>query len=243
MAAFGELYEAYRPVVYSIAKRKLGNHEHAEDMVHAVFVRTFDALQRGNWKDCGIAFGAFLHTVTSNMCADFWKKKENQVVIPLEGFEVQGRSVDQWLQPYASNNVKDWMEDNEIGDIAALVRALVATLPADQRLAVELFHLQGHSIREVGALLTPPRNESATKALLFRARAALLRNQETHRCYRRLKGENVKTAALPAPRKATAGDRLPSPMNSRQLDSSAVPGAISGAPKTTRTVRASERIS
>lgn len=57
------------------------------------------------------------------------------------------------------------------GDEAALLRAAVAGLPAERRLAVELFYLEGLSVHEVGLVLAVP--PGTVKSRLHQARAEL----------------------------------------------------------------------
>lgn len=70
--AFDELYLRYWDAVYTIAVRKLEDHEQAKDLVHDVFV---DIWYRRHTLDIHTSFAGYLYTTLSNRFIDIVRRR------------------------------------------------------------------------------------------------------------------------------------------------------------------------
>lgn len=161
--AFGELYARYRPGVLAYARRR--HPGAAEDIAQDVFVRAPGNLHR--WTDQGKPVGAWLQTITRNICADRFKKADNVRTQPVAEPPEYDRDHQHRRHDPADLVVED-LTRREV--LQALLQ-----LTDMQREAVILYYLRGLRQRQVAEAIGI--QESAVKLLLFRARrdmAALL---------------------------------------------------------------------
>ena len=154
--AFAELYAIYRPVVLSVARKRLP--EQAEDIVQDVFVKALGNL--GRYRDQGRDVGAWLTTLTVNLCHTWAGCADTRLTrtyayVPERSFG-----------PDPAEQIVDGLVHRE-------VLAAMDTLTDDQRLAVTLFYLHDLSVRDVMRAMGC--SKSATAGLLFRARKTLAR--------------------------------------------------------------------
>ncbi len=71
-AAFGLLVDKYKAYIYALAYSKLGNFHDAEDITQEVFIKAYTKLRTLKRWDKVLAW---LYSITSNLCKDFWRKK------------------------------------------------------------------------------------------------------------------------------------------------------------------------
>lgn len=134
--AFGELVRRYQDLLYRLAERMTGRADDAEDVVQAAFIKAYRRL--GSCRDPD-RVGAWLFRIGSNACKDFLKTRRRAVPLdevaswPSEE-ETPGRTLE-----------RGWMK-------AEIDRAL-ARLPADQREAFLLKHVEGWSYVEMSEQL------------------------------------------------------------------------------------------
>lgn len=149
--AMATLYERYSSVVYAIALRVLGDTGAAEDVLQDVFMQlwrnpaAFDA-SRGS-------LGAWLAVITRNRAIDALRKRrpENDiedVVISVE---------------------PDLAAEAERSRVGEKVRAILGTMPAPQRKALELAYYEGLTHTEIAEKTGEPLGTIKT-----RIRAGLL---------------------------------------------------------------------
>lgn len=70
--AFGLLVDKYKACIYALASSKLGNFHNASDITQEVFIRAYTKLRTLKRWDKVLAW---LYSITSNLCKDFWRKK------------------------------------------------------------------------------------------------------------------------------------------------------------------------
>lgn len=150
--AFGEIVRRHQRAVLSIAYRFLADRSEAEDAAQEVFLRLWAAAARYR-PEAGL--GAYLRVLTVNHCLDLKRKLRPLVLVPQ-----QERTGD--ADPHGDLEAAERKR--------ALERALQA-LPASQRMAVVLFHMEGLSLKEAAAALDL--SPKATESLLSRARTSL----------------------------------------------------------------------
>jgi RNA polymerase sigma-70 factor (ECF subfamily) len=78
--AFGELYGRYLDPIYRYVRTRVDETADAEDLCEAVFLRTFEALDR--YQERGHPFSAYLYQVARNQLADHYRTQE--VLVDLE---------------------------------------------------------------------------------------------------------------------------------------------------------------
>lgn len=75
--AFGKLYERYLNQIYRYIRTRVDEAADAEDLCEAVFLRTFEALNR--YEERGHPFSAYLYQVARNQLADHYRTQEVRV--------------------------------------------------------------------------------------------------------------------------------------------------------------------
>ena len=149
--AFAPLYRRYLDPVYRYCYRRLGTREVAEDATSQVFLKALAALSGYR----GASFRAWLFAIAHNVVVDVARRRASA---PLA----------------EAGDLADGAPTPEEVAVAAdehrTLRALLASLPADQRSVVEL-RLAGLTGAEVALALG--RSLGAVKMLQFRAMARL----------------------------------------------------------------------
>uniref|UniRef100_E6Q2X1 Putative RNA polymerase sigma factor n=1 Tax=mine drainage metagenome TaxID=410659 RepID=E6Q2X1_9ZZZZ len=117
--AFEQLYDEHHRIVWSIAMRVLGEREAAEDVTQAVFMKLWNAPERF----IGGNFPGWLARVTRNRALD----------------ALRSRSLRSTEELPAALPEDERLEDLAFARLdAAQVRRALATLPPEQRSAIEL---------------------------------------------------------------------------------------------------------
>ena len=153
--AFGLLYDRYVTRIFGFCYRRLGNREAAEDATSQTFIRALTGLHthRDN-----TAFGAWLFTIAERVMIDGWRR---------DRFGPMASELPDRPDPSPTPE-----EAALIGERAARLRALLQTLPGDQRRAIEL-RLADLTGPEVAQVMGRP--TGAVKMLQFRAITTLRR--------------------------------------------------------------------
>lgn len=143
--AFSQLYDRYSGILYSTILRVLNNPEEASDVLQDVFLQIWD--RAGAYDPAlGKPF-TWAMTLTRNKAIDrlrVLKRRYSfieELTLEMEA-ETRPRSV----------NASDLFTNDQ----SALVRAAVATLPLEQRQAIEMAYLGGLSQQEVAESLQQP---------------------------------------------------------------------------------------
>ncbi|MEK7581568.1 MAG: RNA polymerase sigma factor [Patescibacteria group bacterium] len=75
--ALGQIFEKFRPGIYSHAQAMVGNEETAEDLTQHAFLRAVEALPRYVHK--GISMNYWLLRIVHNLGVDYLRGKKNEV--------------------------------------------------------------------------------------------------------------------------------------------------------------------
>ena len=159
--ALAEAYRRHAGAVYALARRLLNDPTLAEEVVQEVFLRIWDAPEK---------FDPERGSLRSYLLA-----------------QCHGRSVDLIRSEQSRRNreLKDHRQQAEAGydiehevwdlTVAEHVREAIAGLPNEERRAIELAYLGGHTYREVALLLEQPEGtvKSRIRAGLRRMRSGL----------------------------------------------------------------------
>lgn len=160
--AFNALVVAYQGRVYSVCLRMLGSPQPAEDATQETFIAAFRAVsrfRRGSLR-------AWLFRIAANVCYDELRRRRSRPQVPLEAPASDQRPAAEPASP------DEPLEERAVRqELARCLEGGLASLPADQRLAVILRDVQGLAYEEVaeatGASL------GTVKSRISRGRAAL----------------------------------------------------------------------
>lgn len=152
-AAFGELVGRHRQRMWAVAVRTLRDPEEAADAVQDACLSAYRSAgtYRGEAR-----VSTWLHRVVVNACLDRARRAKVRPTVPLPA------------QPPA--DPRDLLAERETQ--LEVTRAL-ATLPAEQRVALVLVDLQGLSVAETAQVLDVPEGTVKSRCARGRARLAL----------------------------------------------------------------------
>jgi RNA polymerase sigma-70 factor, ECF subfamily len=147
--AFGELVRRHRDRLWAVALRTLGDREEAADALQDALLSAYRSAGRFRGDS---AVTTWLHRIVVNACLDRVRRRQARPTVPL--LETEQSSV----PPVDSDTAVD-------------VRAALARLPVEQRVALVLVDVQGYPVAEVAAMLGVP--EGTVKSRCARGRARL----------------------------------------------------------------------
>ena len=153
--SFEALVRAHVDRLFTIALRMLGDRGDAEEAAQDALVRAYRALEGyGQDRIRELRLRPWLTTIVVNVCRN--RTRVKRIRTTELGFEPGAEPV---IDPVARRDVRDaWA-------------ALLMTLPANQRLAIVLRHVDGLSYAEMSAALGKP--EGTLKAQVHRGLATL----------------------------------------------------------------------
>jgi RNA polymerase sigma-70 factor (ECF subfamily) len=143
-AAFSELYDRFSRPLYSAALRILGDTRETEDIVHDVFLTMWEKCAAFS-AERGTAF-AWAVTLTRHRAIDRLRQRQRRG-------ELLGASVPADLGYDETAGTTDALVFKEK---AQLVRSALATLPAEQKQAVELAFFGGLTQEQIAENLQQP---------------------------------------------------------------------------------------
>ena len=142
-AALGELYDRYAGVALATALRVVRDRQEAEDVVHDAFVAVWRKIARFDAERGSLR--AWLMTVVRNRAIDRVRARRN----PMNVDEADELSL---LRTGPNPTWDDALSRTS----AAELQHAMATLPAEQRRAVELAFFEGYTYREVAEATKVP---------------------------------------------------------------------------------------
>ncbi len=160
--AFEDLYRAHQAGIYTFIRSQVREPELAADLAQQTFVRAWESLPR--LREVG-AFRGWLHRIATNLIRDEVKSGRARLEVAasaLEDFdlaEVTGSDEDALVRTVVA------------AELRQQVQTALAALPAEQRQAVVMHHLEGMPVVEI-AQATGVR-PGTVMSRLARAREAL----------------------------------------------------------------------
>jgi RNA polymerase sigma-70 factor (ECF subfamily) len=150
--AFGELMRRHRDRLWAVALRTLGDREEAADALQDAMISAFRSADRFRGD---AAVTTWLHRIVVNACLDRIRRRQARptVVLP-DSHPVPVPAVD--------------------SDTALDVRAALARLPEEQRVALILVDVEGYPVSEAAAILQIPEGTVKSRCARGRARLATL---------------------------------------------------------------------
>lgn len=160
--AFASLIETYQTSVYNLAYRMLGNAVDAEDATQETFVRAFLHLKR---YDPARPFRTWLLSIASHYCVDRLRRRTEDRLLLDEDISLDEYRQCEIPMQLSTSAIVEQRERE------ALIRRLLASLPAIERAAIVLCYWYSYSYEEIAEMLGL--TVSAVKSRLYRARRAL----------------------------------------------------------------------
>ena len=146
-SAFDVFVHRHLPAIHAYASRLTGSRHDADDVAQDTFLKVWQ--KAGSYKAGRVKVSTWLHTIAHNTCIDALRKRKPSE--PIEHHE-----------PSSSQGA---------GDDTHVLERLISRLPVNQRTAVALCLLGGHSTREAAHITgSSPR---AVESLISRARRSL----------------------------------------------------------------------
>lgn len=141
--ALGELYDRYASTAIATAVRVVGGREEAEDVVHDAFVAVWRKIDR--FDAARGSLRAWLMTVVRNRAIDRIRARRTTIDVD----DADERSL---LRTGPNPTLEAALTRASTGDL----RAAMASLPEEQRRALELAYFEGYTYREVAELTGVP---------------------------------------------------------------------------------------
>ncbi|MFW5902000.1 MAG: RNA polymerase sigma factor, partial [Thermodesulfobacteriota bacterium] len=115
------------------------------------------------------AFSKWLAGVSVRTCAGFWRRRYRNREVPLSTLsEKQG----QWLEKVLSSRAEaDFAAAGRQAEARDILEWALNRLPAQERMVLELVHLEGRSVKETAQLMEL--SSANVKVRAFRARKKL----------------------------------------------------------------------
>jgi RNA polymerase sigma-70 factor (ECF subfamily) len=132
--AFALLVDALYPRSLRFALHMVGNREDAEEAVQDAFVRVYHSL--GRFRD-DARFEPWMFRILANRCRSLIEKRRRHAVVIHYG-EVPERGA-----PVSTQDERDWTEE---------INKILATLPAEQREAFLLRHVEDMAYEDIAAV-------------------------------------------------------------------------------------------
>lgn len=162
-AAARALIDALYPLVTRIVRRHATGHDSPEDLAQEVFARWFAQLDR---YQPSLPLENWTARLALNVCRNRWRHQARRPELRWEDLAPAERAAAE-----AVFHTEAPLSAALDSDAHSLLLKLLATLPADDRLVLSLFHLEEKSLEDIAALLGWSRVRVKVRA--FRARARL----------------------------------------------------------------------
>ena len=155
--AFAELVRRHRDRLWAVAVRTIGSGEDAADALQDALLSAYRSA--GSYRG-EAAVTTWLHRIVVNACLDRVRRRQARPTVPLP--EDDGRAPAAPNDPIAAR------------ETALDVRAALAELPVEQRVALVLVDVQGHPVADAAQMLGVAVGTVKSRCARGRARLAVL---------------------------------------------------------------------
>jgi len=168
----------FKDKVYRLAKRLLVSSEEAEDATQELFMKLWNRKDKlSSYK----SVEAFAMTMTKNYCFDRLKSKQaSNLSLVHSNYKENGTSLDRKTELNDSVSILSLVHSNykengtsldrktELNDSVSIVHQLIAKLPEQQRMIIQLRDVEDYEYEEIGKVLDI--KPTAVRVALSRAR-------------------------------------------------------------------------
>ncbi len=160
--AFGQLYDAYYPVISNYLLHRLARAEVAQDLTAEVFFKAMTKLHTFSWRN--LSFSAWLYTIANNEIKMYYRKKERrffslELLFDHDGFET----------PDSTDIEQDYIAaEQELARNEAFqeIQKRLLELPSIYQEVLALRFFEGKSLAEIGEITG--KNLNTVKSLVAR---------------------------------------------------------------------------
>jgi RNA polymerase sigma-70 factor (ECF subfamily) len=125
--------------------------EMVEEVAHDVFVRAYTSLPTYSFRT---PFSHWLSTIAVRSCYDVWRSVSARKEVSLSGPSEAVEEQQEWTEHLLAAESKDRFDTMvRQRDATNLLQRALAQLSPENRMVVDLVHLEGHSVREAAELL------------------------------------------------------------------------------------------
>lgn len=155
-SVFSNLVEKYKDMVFSLIIKIVHNREEAEEIAQDTFLKAYHHL--GNFKNES-KFSTWLFRIAYNTAISRTRKK-TLITSVID---------DQVVENYSVDSLRENIENsNDLEDKIKMMKMIIADLPQDDQLIMNLFYFNKQSIEEIGLITSL--TESNVKVKLHRIR-------------------------------------------------------------------------
>ena len=165
--AFHELYEMHRERIYRLLYHLTGDKSQAEDFLHEVFLRIYNALPRFRFHS---SFSTWIYRIALNEAK--YRKRQTRNSVPLAN--ILGSSFDQVTSP-------DQLRSHIVQQRQDMVRNVVLELPTKLRAVIVLKYIEELSYEEIAEIL-----DCSTGTVASRLSRALQKLERTLRPFQKM---------------------------------------------------------
>lgn len=163
--AFEHLLTKYQKYVFKIVSRHVPHHQ-VEETAHEVFVRAYQSLPNFRKEK---RFRQWLASIAVRTCYDFWRKAYRSREFPMSSLTEQQQD---WLENTMSDqSSQSFHEQGRQKEAREVLDYALTKLSPEDRMVLELVHLEGLSGKEAAELLGW--SLANVKVRAFRARKKL----------------------------------------------------------------------
>jgi RNA polymerase sigma-70 factor (ECF subfamily) len=181
--AFGELFNRYRRRIFSLAQRIVRNHEDTEDVVQEAFQLAFVHLQDF---EGSARFSTWLSRIAINVALMKLRKKARKVEISINEHSEEDLSFRDAVTDLAPNPEQHCIRKER----SRILREALAELRPNARRVLELYELEGRSMKEIAAGMGI--SVTAVKARIFQARPKMRRELDQYFIKRAERGKRLR---------------------------------------------------
>jgi RNA polymerase sigma-70 factor, ECF subfamily len=125
--------------------------EMVEEVTHDVFVRAYTSLPTYSFRT---PFSHWLSTIAVRSCYDVWRSVSARKEVSLSGPSEAVEEQQEWTEHLLAAESRDRFDTMvRQRDATNLLQRALAQLSPENRMVVDLVHLEGHSVREAAELL------------------------------------------------------------------------------------------
>lgn len=138
--SFGELVKEYRQTVHALCYYRIGDFQYAQDLVQETFLKAYLSLSQLRDSD---RFSSWLYRIASNNC-NMWLRKRSEKTLSLKDPDK--------LQDTSPSIYEGYHRK----ELEIKVKEALSRLSENNRLAITLHYLAGHSHSEMAEFLNLP---------------------------------------------------------------------------------------